>query len=387
MSSNFDEQLSESDCDILIPRRTGTGNTLSENTLWQKERLLNIALENLPKTVEKVMWLDSDLIFLNDDWVPETAELLDRFPVVQPFGWMTYLPADQGLKYAYEKLPALPLGQGVGGVYHSAGLGVSSFGEMAFRSNFLLGHPGFAWAARREVITASGFYDRSIIGGGDRIMLDTFTGQYGGMAKKLPSGMFDDIKAFGRKLTPLVGPGNISYTQGVVLHIWHGDRANRDYTRRYQILLSNRYDPVSDVRVNEAGVLVWNSDKLQLHNQVTEYFNNRKEGPKPNRTASDEIQIDDTDNAELAFGATKGRSRTVQSYVGYHCRRSEYRSSCKVAFKLWGEALRLTQLQLHQRQLRLEQAHMAEQMKAAKEAEQQNKLGKRRVKKPQARAA
>lgn len=41
--------------------------------------------------------------------------------------------------------------QGVGGVFHSAGLGVSSFGEMAFRSNFLLGHPGFAWAARREV--------------------------------------------------------------------------------------------------------------------------------------------------------------------------------------------------------------------------------------------
>lgn len=57
------------------------------------------------------MWLDSDLIFLNDDWVPETAELLDRFPVVQPFGWMTYLPADEGLRYAYQKLATLPLGQ------------------------------------------------------------------------------------------------------------------------------------------------------------------------------------------------------------------------------------------------------------------------------------
>lgn len=78
-----------------------------------------------------------------------------------------------------------------------------------------------------------------------------------------------DIKAFGRKLSPLVGPGNMSYTQGVVLHIWHGDRANRDYTHRYQILLSNRYDPVSDVRVNEAGVLVWSSEKARLHNQVS----------------------------------------------------------------------------------------------------------------------
>ena len=60
------------DCEIMVQRRTSEGNTL-----WQKERLLNIALDNLPASVTKVMWLDSDLIFLNDDWVPETAELLD----------------------------------------------------------------------------------------------------------------------------------------------------------------------------------------------------------------------------------------------------------------------------------------------------------------------
>ena len=42
------------------------------------------------------MWLDSDLIFLNENWVPETAELLDTYPVLQPFGWMTYLPASAG---------------------------------------------------------------------------------------------------------------------------------------------------------------------------------------------------------------------------------------------------------------------------------------------------
>ena len=37
------------DCEILIHRRTAAGNTL-----WQKERLMNIALENLPRTVDKV---------------------------------------------------------------------------------------------------------------------------------------------------------------------------------------------------------------------------------------------------------------------------------------------------------------------------------------------
>ena len=98
------------------------------------------------------MWLDTDLIFLNDNWVPETAALLDEYSVVQPFGWMTYLPASAGGDGSgyVAKLGQLPLGMGVGAVYHSAGLGVSTFGDSAFSSSFLLGHPGFAWAARRE---------------------------------------------------------------------------------------------------------------------------------------------------------------------------------------------------------------------------------------------
>ena len=57
------------DCEIMVQRRTSEGNTL-----WQKERLLNIALDNLPASVTKVMWLDSDLIFLNDDRPTDAVE-------------------------------------------------------------------------------------------------------------------------------------------------------------------------------------------------------------------------------------------------------------------------------------------------------------------------
>ena len=345
------------DCEIMVQRRTSEGNTL-----WQKERLLNIALDNLPASVTKVMWLDSDLIFLNDDWVPETAELLDQYPVVQPFGWMTYLPADQGSEYGTEKLPTLPLGQGVGGVYHGAGLGVSQFGELCFRANFVIGHPGFAWAARREVITSAGFYDRSIIGGGDRIMLNAFTGHYNGVSRKMPPMMAEDVRAFGARLTPLVGPANMSYTRGVVLHIWHGDRANRDYKNRYNILLANKYNPGVDVRINEAGVLEWATEKRRLHSQVTEYFNNRKEGPKAtNRSHEDDVWT----------AQRKDLSRPVRSFLGYHCNREEYRPFCKKAFALWGEALRVTQLQLRQKELRALQ-------KAAPAAQQGGKKKKRK---------
>lgn len=149
-----------------------------------------------------MVWLDSDLYFVNPNWVPQTAARLDRFAVVQPFAWMTcarsdplplpaaavccclrvccvvalrrllaslphrppthppflpapplppppcralsYLPANQS-PYAYIPLLVdLPLGLGVGEVYHSAGFALRHLQPFTFRSSFILGHPGFA---------------------------------------------------------------------------------------------------------------------------------------------------------------------------------------------------------------------------------------------------
>ena len=160
------------------------------------------------------------------------------------------------------------------------------------------------------MITSAGFYDRSIIGGGDRIMLNAFTGHYNGVSRKMPPMMAEDVRAFGARLTPLVGPANMSYTRGVVLHIWHGDRANRDYKNRYNILLANKYNPGVDVRINEAGVLEWATEKRRLHSQVTEYFNNRKEGPKAtNRSHEDDVWT---------------AQRFVSPFLGYHCNRRKH---------------------------------------------------------------
>ena len=294
---------------------------------------------------------------------------------------MTYLPAGEGASYAVEQLASLPLGQGVGAIYHGAGLGLQSFPDQCFRSNFLLGHPGFAWAARREVMDVAGFYDRSIIGGGDRIMLNGFTGHYVGVGKKMPTAMVDDVKAFGKKLTPLVGPSNVSYTPGVVLHIWHGNRADRDYTHRWQILLLNRYDPVHDVRVNDDGVLAWSTDKPRMHKQVTEYFSNRKEGPKPNKTAEGAAGGKEThgEGDDVWTAQRKSLSRPVRSFLGYHCGRTDYRASCKVAFRLWGDTLRSTQLQLLNKRLREQQAAAQAAMVASREATQKRTRGKRKA--------
>ena len=47
------------------------------------------------------------------------------------------------------------------------------------------------------------------------------------------------------------------------------------------------------------------------------------------------------------------RSTQVRSYIGYHCGRGkDFRDACKIAFRVWSEALRQTELDLNQKSLR-----------------------------------
>lgn len=73
-------ELSEGDADLLVKIKGD-----KENILWQKERLLNVALRHLPKDCDKIVWLDCDIIFEKNDWVKETEQLLLKYVVVQPF--------------------------------------------------------------------------------------------------------------------------------------------------------------------------------------------------------------------------------------------------------------------------------------------------------------
>ena len=60
--------------------------------LWQKERMLNIALMYIPMEFTKVAWLDCDVIFEDTSWAERTEHALDEYTVVQPFSFCARLP-------------------------------------------------------------------------------------------------------------------------------------------------------------------------------------------------------------------------------------------------------------------------------------------------------
>src|SRR5262245_1466730 len=83
-------ELDPSDAEILIRCQAG-------DVMWQKERLLNIALAALPESCQFVAWMDCDVIFPQPDWAAESCRMLDEFPLVQPFAEMRHLRPDTNL--------------------------------------------------------------------------------------------------------------------------------------------------------------------------------------------------------------------------------------------------------------------------------------------------
>jgi hypothetical protein len=71
-------ELRAGDAEKIVKIRGG-------DVMWQKERLLNIAVEHLPPECEYVAWLDCDLIFDDADWAEKTQAALQKYVVVQPF--------------------------------------------------------------------------------------------------------------------------------------------------------------------------------------------------------------------------------------------------------------------------------------------------------------
>ena len=124
----------------------------SRHVLWQKERMLNLAIEALPSDADAVAWLDADLVWFNRDWVYEARRLLEHFNAVQLFEHV--IDSDREGR----------LGQRAPGHVYAKTHGLG------------YGRPGGAWAARRKPIVG-GLYDRHAIGGGDSVMLAAWEGR------------------------------------------------------------------------------------------------------------------------------------------------------------------------------------------------------------------
>ena len=245
--------------------------------MWQKECLLNVALDALPTDCESVAWLDCDILFENENWHKQLRLTLDSYPLVQLFRHVNYLGPDWKsgeIRSDAVERRRLSLADGV--------TPERSVVEC-------LTHPspnqrpgtyanGLAWAARREFIDEHKFFDACIIGGGDRAITCAAYGcfshviEWHGMNEKQKAYYLSWAAPFYKSCR-----GRVSALDGDIYHQWHGNASNRGLDSRHAGLRKFQFDPYRDIAMDSSGCWRWNSEKPEMHAYVEAYFASRRE--------------------------------------------------------------------------------------------------------------
>lgn len=226
----------------------------SNNILFQKEALLNLAASRLPAHFTKIAWVDADLWFEEPDWLGRTSAVLENSKICQPFGQAWWTNKDGSV--ALGKPPAVIVGINKG-----------------------VGHPGFAWAARRSFFTeVGGLYALSPVGSGDSVLATVLLNQ-NPTNDGLMFGVGVNHTEYNRwslRVIDWLRDSKPAFVPGAIWHEWHGDREDRKYVSRREMLRD--FDCCKHLRIGADGLIQWRDGAPQdLITAVREYFTSRKE--------------------------------------------------------------------------------------------------------------
>lgn len=285
-------ELSAGDADVLVRREGG-------DTMWQKERLLGIALDALPKHVRYVAWLDCDVMFADPGWHQRTRRLLEDHDFVQPFRRVVYLDKATSLDFTagsgdkpgalvldgHETRPSfMDLRERVGDrlaqvdLAHRFEPAPGGGGDYHIMARPAYGH---AWAARRDAIGRVGWYERCILGGGDLLFAYGVAGEWEALIANHRSVGWDFYGSAGYRswaqALASARPPSLECGEETLLHLFHGTLADRQYRSRIDGLARYGLDVDRDVSAAPGQPWSWARKGAELNEYVLGYLRNRHE--------------------------------------------------------------------------------------------------------------
>jgi hypothetical protein len=267
-------ELGAADADVLL--QVG-----SPDLLWQKERLLNLAVSAVPAQVSRIAWLDCDIVFARPDWPEQALHELERAALVQLFSVCHDLGRDAtqfdeaGATSSAESFVQLSRASDAEALLFDRLWGSPSEAGRVTRRDRL---SGLAWAARRELLERHPIYDACIMGAGDRAYACAAFGKH----RTAQQGWLRNARqrehylAWAEPFAEAVG-GRISLVTGALYHLWHGSVNDRLYRGRHTGLEKFGFDPFDDIALDAAGLWRWGSHKPEMHRFVADYFSRRRE--------------------------------------------------------------------------------------------------------------
>lgn len=250
----------------------------SRHMLWQKERMVNLAIKRFGDQYKNIAWIDNDVV-LSNGWSAKALGLLEEFPAVQLFSEIHYLLKDESVEKVVEGY--------VRKLYDR------DFAPTMDASRS--GNPGTAWACRTSVLKNLGIYDAYINCGSDTLFSITLSGERINWVAKMrrnPRGYNvlmnhylnrhhgEWSRKFTKRLSQEVGEANprrwVSFLDLPLRHLYHGRLQQRDYMIRHRILLEDGFDPKEDLKINEEGLYEWSTDKSRMQRRLMRIFRHGK---------------------------------------------------------------------------------------------------------------
>lgn len=228
----------------------------NDQVMMQKERLLNIAEQMVPKEYDALVWVDADILFDNPEWFAATARALDVHPIVQPFSKARWLGRSGE---TVDRRPSI--------AHQPDGL------------HLCHSHPGFAMAARRSLWTQGrgGLYEGLVVGNGDvgfaAAALDRDQVGHITMHPALKAHYEDWSKPVRKWLKGRP----MGCVQGTASHLWHGEKKDRRYVDRNEVLIKT-LDPAKHLTHGGNGLMTWTeAAPFGLRYAIRSHFANRRE--------------------------------------------------------------------------------------------------------------
>jgi len=247
----------------------------SEAEIWHKENMINLGVLRLTEVApdwKYFAFIDADISFVpshsfveRQRWISETIHQLQHYAVIQMFQHAVDL-GPTGEVFAKH--------EGFAWSYHEGKITKQTQKYTSF-------HPGYAWAIRREAFTqVGGLIETAILGAGDRHMAYGMIGMMNvSIQPKLHPNYSVPLMQWQARAERYI-QRNIGYLPGTIVHHWHGKKKDRKYHDRWNILVQNQFDPYTDLKRNEHGLLelvVITPRQMKLRDDIRKYMRSRNE--------------------------------------------------------------------------------------------------------------
>lgn len=84
------------------------------------------------------------------------------------------------------------------------------------------------------------------------------------------------VEAFFKKCE-MYAARDLSYVSGLLAHEWHGKKADRKYTSRWQMLLDHNFDPDTDIGYRSDGLILFTGHNPRLALALRDHHRGKNE--------------------------------------------------------------------------------------------------------------